>query len=43
MTSARDALADIEDKWVTALGSSGLTKLRDILRAIQSLEQGTDD
>jgi DNA-binding MarR family transcriptional regulator len=42
MASARDALADIEHKWVTALGTNSLTKLRDILRAIQSLEQETD-
>ena len=43
MASARDALADIEHKWVRALGNNSLTKLRHILRAIQSLEQKTDD
>jgi DNA-binding MarR family transcriptional regulator len=42
MASARDALADIEHEWVRALGTNSLTKLRDILRAIQSLEQETD-
>jgi DNA-binding MarR family transcriptional regulator len=42
MTSARDALADIEHKWVSSLGTNRLTKLRDTLRAIQSLEQETD-
>jgi DNA-binding MarR family transcriptional regulator len=43
MTSARDALGDIEHKWVRVLGTDSLTQLRDILRAIQSLEPETDD
>jgi DNA-binding MarR family transcriptional regulator len=43
MASARDALAEIEHAWVTALGTNSLTKLRETLRAIQSLEQETDD
>jgi DNA-binding MarR family transcriptional regulator len=41
MACASDALADIEHKWVAALGTNSLTKLRDILRDIQSLEQET--
>jgi DNA-binding MarR family transcriptional regulator len=41
MAAARDALADIERKWVEALGTNRLTQLRDILRAIQSLEHET--
>jgi len=43
MASARDALADIEHEWVNALGTTGLTTLRDTLRAIQSLGPQTDD
>jgi DNA-binding MarR family transcriptional regulator len=43
MASARDALTDIEHKWVTALPTDSLTKLRDTLRAIQSLDRETDD
>ena len=43
MTAARDALADIEHEWVNALGTTGLTTLRDTLRAIQSLGPQTDD
>ena len=43
MASARDALADIEHKWAGALGSTSLTELRDILRAIQSLGPETGD
>jgi DNA-binding MarR family transcriptional regulator len=43
MAAARDALADIEQKWVSALGTKTLTTLRDALQAIQSLQDDTDD
>jgi DNA-binding MarR family transcriptional regulator len=43
MASARDALTDIERQWVNALGTDSVRELRDILRAIQSLEPQTDD
>lgn len=42
MAAARDALAEIEHKWVSALGSETVTKLRDALNAIRSLEQESD-
>jgi DNA-binding MarR family transcriptional regulator len=40
MSAARDALADIERDWTSALGRDTLTQLRDALRAVGSLEQG---
>jgi DNA-binding MarR family transcriptional regulator len=43
MAAARDALADIEHKWVSALGTDALTSLRDALHAIHSLEHDTPD
>jgi DNA-binding MarR family transcriptional regulator len=42
MATTRDALADIEKRWVQALGTDTLTQLRDTLRAIGALEQDTD-
>src|SRR5262249_6993741 len=41
MRAARDALADIEHNWVSALGTDALTSLRDALYAIQSLDHDT--
>jgi DNA-binding MarR family transcriptional regulator len=42
MAAARDALADIEHNWTSALGPDSLTQLRDALRAIRSLERDTN-
>ena len=42
MATTHDALADIEKRWIKALGRDTLTQLRDTLRAIGSLEQDTD-
>ena len=43
IAAARDALTEIEHKWVSALGRETLTTLRDALHAIQSLEADTAD
>jgi DNA-binding MarR family transcriptional regulator len=43
MAAARDALADIEREWVSALGMNTLTQLRDTLATIRSLQQETGD
>jgi DNA-binding MarR family transcriptional regulator len=41
MDAARDALAEIEGEWVSAVGMDTLTQLRDALRALGSLERNT--
>jgi DNA-binding MarR family transcriptional regulator len=43
MTAARDALADIEHKWTRGLGTDTLTRLRDDLRAVGSLERDAEN
>jgi DNA-binding MarR family transcriptional regulator len=37
MATAKDALTDIETRWINAIGMERLTQLRDILAAIRSL------
>jgi hypothetical protein len=37
MAATKDALADIEKHWITALGRDTLTQLRDTLAAIRAL------
>jgi DNA-binding MarR family transcriptional regulator len=43
MAAARDALADIEREWISAVGIDTLTQLRDALGAIRSSQQAGHD
>jgi DNA-binding MarR family transcriptional regulator len=42
MAAARDALAEIEREWVSAVGTETVTRLRDAMREIASLEADMD-